>query len=159
MRVASAETRRSTEAIIPRSILAIAAGSLALATAVASAGELSNENRGYGGPLYVGPNFNSSDSYKPQRPAPKPYTVERSSPKRVSKSQETHKATTSDETDTTETTPAKKPAEGEGSTASDPTASSELLKTETAGDGAKTGDVGCKKYSPEIGAAVSVPCE
>ena len=38
----------------------LAAACLAVMTVRASAGEMSYEGRGYGGPLGVGPNFNSS---------------------------------------------------------------------------------------------------
>lgn len=64
--------------------LTIAAASLASMTAIAGAQGPSYESRGYGGPLYVGPNFQAGGQHSPPVYDSKPTTRERDR-KRVNK--------------------------------------------------------------------------
>lgn len=67
-----------------RTNFALAVGlCLALSTASASAGELSYESRGYGGPLYVGPNFQQGGQHSPPVYGPKSSSQERATTKRM----------------------------------------------------------------------------
>ncbi len=89
-----------------KAAFALATVLLAATTAIAVA-EPSYESRGYGGPLGVGPNFHSSESYSsPERSKPKRVYKERSSePKRRSRAVDTD--------DTPKSAPVKKEAENQ----------------------------------------------
>jgi hypothetical protein len=119
------------EAQVPRIIVALAAGVfLALAAVPASAGELSYESRGYGGPLYIGPNFQGGGQHSTPMYGAKP-SMERPAAKRARSLVKRHQApperetSTAKETETAKETPAsteastEKPAESESTKATD----------------------------------------
>ena len=134
-----------------RTNVALAAG-LCLAMAVGPAAA-QNEGRGYGGPLYVGPNFSTGgQSTTPdygakstkkkatvarERVAPKP----RKAP--VEKEVATEKASEPAAEKSTTSTVAQKPAASDAAT------------SETAG----TSPVTCKRFDSTAGQTITVPCQ
>ncbi len=129
---------------------ALAAGvCLALPALAASAGELSYKSRGYGGPLYVGPNFEAGGQHETPLYGSKPGS-QRPAAKRAPAVAKSHKAPEVD----TETS---SPAAAETSTGNDSsTASGASETTDTA---AAPASAPCKKYDPTTGTTITVPCE
>jgi hypothetical protein len=160
---------------------------LALMTAPAFAqGGPSYEGRGYGGPLYVGPNFHlggqysapiygspsyrarSSGEYRRQRSVTRSSRDTREATPKT-KASESKPALT--ETATTENSsvavppadnpePAIKPRDSrpvEKATASPENSS--IAQKDTKAEAADTSHVNCTKYFPAVGMTVSVPCD
>ena len=142
----------------------LAAACLALMTVLASAGEMSYESRGYGGPLGVGPNFRSSGSGSQQR-----YSPQRSS--RQPARRATSKPRPTKEIDTAKTTPATNTNEAEvenenssiarASLETDETGEQTTVEAETkpTAEPAPTNTASCRRYFPSVGKTVSVACD
>jgi hypothetical protein len=132
--------------------VALAAGlCLALAAGPAAA---QNEGRGYGGPLYVGPNFSTGGQSttpdygaKPAKKKKAAVTRERVAPKPrkapVEKEVATEKASEPAAEKSTTSTVAQKPAASDAAT------------SETAG----TSPVTCKRFDSTAGQTITVPCQ
>jgi hypothetical protein len=92
--------------------LVIAAALFALATATASAQDApSYESRGYGGPLYVGPNFQTGGKYSPPTYDSNSYSRERYKERRVYQAPKRHSRPEPEKTHTVKATPANDDAE------------------------------------------------
>jgi hypothetical protein len=136
-----------------RKTFTLAAGlGLALAAAPAWAQGPSYEKRGYGGPLYVGPNFEQGGQHTPpvygtkpakkQAPAKRARNVEKSKPT-AAKEANTEKASTGVPS---ATTAAESPATEKETEAS---ATAEAPATPTT----------CKRFDATSGQTITVPCE
>jgi hypothetical protein len=167
--------------------LAIATASLAAMTIVAAAQGPSYESRGYGGPLYVGPNFQGGGQHSP------PIYGGSSSSKKHYKKKRVHQATKprkeqAKETDTAKSAPKTSPAStevetenssisqaggnpqktgdeksvdtaGTGIVTENSTISRASLETVTTSEPKAKQNVGCKKYFPTAGMTLTVPCD
>ena len=134
-----------------RTNVALAAGMcLALTTVSASAQGPSYEGRGYGGPLYVGPNFEQGGQHSPPAYGTKP------AKKRVP-------AAHAPESTKIRKAPAEKPAEKEVVTEKPATADTlSSTEKEPATDvtpEAAASSTTCKKYDATSGQTITVPCE
>ncbi len=173
-----------------KATLAIAAALLvALTTLVpapAGAQSPSYESRGYGGPLYVGPNFQgggqhstptydrkpSSKRYKKKRT----YRATKSRKTDTSKKTEQAKASPADESVKSENSSISRAATGGDAPGNDDTATVQNENSSIAAGEISTGstpkknasgiepasasrNVGCKKYFPTAGMTLSVPCD
>ncbi len=155
-----------------RTRLAIATAMLVATTGLAAAQSPSYESRGYGGPLYVGPNFKSGG-----QSSPPVYSPNSTSKKRYTKTRQREEPAVK-KTDTAESSEKKSDTNEENSSISRAEANSSPAKIETAKvvesenstisranadtdkDGAKTTqNLGCKKYFPTAAMTLSVPCE
>lgn len=143
-----------------RNVLAFAAVCLALPTACAAGDYMTYEGRGYGGPLGVGPNFNSS---KPS--APKHYrkrTYKKRATTRPSNNN-TETAKSAPEADVPVKKSVKKDTVNQNSSIA--TSAGAPAKTAVHETGAtpaaepQSATVGCKRFIPSIGETVTVPCE
>ncbi len=115
-----------------KATIALATVLLALTTVAATA-EPSYESRGYGGPLGVGPNFHSSDSYgNSERSTPKRVYREPSRDSKKSRSRDVDSDDTAKSVPVTKEAESKKAAETENSTISGAkTVPSETARTDT----------------------------
>jgi hypothetical protein len=156
------------EAIMRTLIVTLAAGlCLAAATISASAQGPSYESRGYGGPLYVGPNFQQGGQHAPPVYGQGPSKSERAAPRRE-RNAKTHKAPSTREAKTekpstpkAESADAAKSASDKKADSENSTISSAALQSD-ASSGAKTDastPVTCKRYIAAVGQTVSVPCD
>lgn len=93
-----------------RKRLVLAAVCLALTPACASAGGLSFESRGYGGPLYIGPNFQQGGQHSTPTYDKPSYRQERYTPPREKVTRE-RRARPAQPVDTAKTAPVEKPEE------------------------------------------------
>jgi len=168
--------------------LTIAAAFLAAMTVFATAGELSYESRGYGGPLYIGPNFHSNDSASPKRSRER-RTYRRTRQREAQPSRDR----TPEKTDTAKASPVKNDGQTENSSLSAPgkdetveTARNTSLNGEVDSENSTLSTLGkdeavevntaeretkakkepetsktvdCKKYFPTAGMTISVPCD
>jgi hypothetical protein len=142
---------------------AVVLGCAALAGS-ASAQGLSYESRGYGGPLYVGPNFQQGGQHAPPVYGQGRTKTERASD-RPERSAKTRKGAPSREAKSEKSTPAAKTAaktdnaaDAENSTI----AAAHVGHTDTAAstlDGAPPAPVTCKRYVAAVGQTVTVPCD
>ena len=145
----------------------------AAATLAASAGELSYESRGYGGPLYIGPNFQEGGQHAPPVYDSKPSHSERSSVRheRVHETSKPRKAKETREAKE-KTAPAEKaaaadeaaPSEKKKAESENSTISSAALHADTADAGVKSkpadaGPITCKRYIAAVGQTVTVACD
>jgi hypothetical protein len=147
----------------------VAAGLCLAVTAVsASAGELSYESRGYGGPLYVGPNFKEGGQYTPPTYGPKSSSQERSTPARERSVSKHRKAAATREADTEKekAAPAAKTATtGKAAESENSTISAAALQTgHTDAEASHKGEASatpttCKRYIAAAGQTVTVPCD
>lgn len=137
-----------------RTDIALAAGMcLVLAAGPAVAQNPTYEGRGYGGPLYVGPNFEQGGQHRPpvygKKPIKKSVTVtrERVAPPKVQK-------VAPEKEDATEKAPepAEKPAT---SAVAEKPVETEATKAETAATTPAT----CKRFDPTAGQTITVPCQ
>ena len=148
-------------------IAALAAGlCLAAMTISASAQGPSYETRGYGGPLYVGPNFQQGGQH-----APPVYGQVRSKSERAATRRErnakTHKAPSTREAKTEKPSTPKAESAAASNSTSDEKADSENSTISSAtlhsDAGSNTTDastpVTCKRYIAAVGQTVSVPCD
>jgi hypothetical protein len=148
-------------------------------TVLASAQGPSYESRGYGGPLYVGPNFQSGGQHAPPVYGPKSSNDYKK--KRATQTSKERKAPAAKETDTAKSAPVESSEQTENSSISlVPGGETSVEKenssishaslegdkpAETGTDGEKADasktsqSVGCKKYFPSAGMTLSVPCE
>jgi hypothetical protein len=132
------------------SVTLMALGSLAL---MASAASAQNESRGYGGPLYVGPNFEKGGQHTT------PDYGFKSSKKAVIKREvvKPHKAPQRPQKEEVATQKEAEPAvEKETTPAKAETSSTSSPATETA---ATSGAATCKKFEPTAGQTITVPCQ
>jgi len=118
-------------------VLAIATACLAAMTAFAAAQGPSYESRGYGGPLYVGPNFKSGGQYTPPSYGPKSSSRARHRKrKRAYQATKERKARAAKTVDTAKATPVDKEVESENSSISSLAGDTDKIsvpkKTETA---------------------------
>jgi hypothetical protein len=130
------------------SVTLMALGSLAL---MASAASAQNESRGYGGPLYVGPNFEKGGQHTT------PDYGFKSSKKAVIKREtaKVRKAPVSREVATTKEAPPVA-AEKEAAAPAAADTSKASPATETA---ASSGPATCKRFEPTAGQTITVPCQ
>jgi hypothetical protein len=144
-------------------VFAIGAGWLAVLTGVALAGP-SYESRGYGGPLYVGPDFHKGGQHETPTYG-----------KRTYKKKKTYKKTRSYQAKKPSKAKAAKKVGDTGATAAtaasvtdDPTNQNSSIAgvtaatTATAGEVQKakaSGPVDCKKYFPAAGITATVDCD
>lgn len=149
--------------------VALAAGlSLAAAIGPVSAQAPSYESRGYGGPLYVGPNFQQGGQYAPPVYGQGTSKSERATTRRE-RSAKAHKAPSTREAKTEKpSTPkadnadAAKSATVKKADSENSTISSAALQSDVASSGTKTDastPVTCKRYIAAVGQTVSVPCD
>jgi hypothetical protein len=162
--------------------LAITAAVLAAMPALAAAQGLSYEGRGYGGPLYIGPNF--KDGSQRSIPVYEPGAPKKSQKKKRSyRAAKPHKKPDVEETQTAKGTTEKGGIESENSSisraadgrvgGSDKTdtaavqnenssiSATKLSTAATAKGGAPSAplNIDCKKYFPTAGVTLSVACE
>ena len=141
---------------------------LALMTVVASAQGPSYESRGYGGPLYIGPNFqqggqNAPPVYGHGSSKAQGATTQRSRNDKSRKTPTTHEATTE------KSKPAPKAAASDTVKAAvtdkadteNSTISSAVVQTDASGTGSKTeaAPPTCKRFVAAVGQTVTVPCD
>jgi hypothetical protein len=162
--------------------LAIAAALLAAMSVLAAAQGPSYESRGYGGPLYIGPNFQHGGQNAPpvynSKSSRKHYKKRRtyrakSRKKRAAKQTETAKSSpekTGVKSENSSISRAAKDAEEKaaaktGDTAAVENENSSISAAELLTGAASKEDapkvkkaVGCKKYFPTAGMTLSVPC-
>ena len=152
-----------------RTNIALAVGLCLAVTASASAQGLSYESRGYGGPLYVGPNFQQGGQHAPPVYGQGPSKSEHATTRR-SRAAKSRKAPATREVATEKSSPAPKAAASEAvqSAATDKKAETEnstisnaALHTDSSSAAAKTDatPVTCKRYIAAVGQTVSVPCD
>lgn len=116
-----------------RTNVALAVGlCLALTTVSASAGALSFESRGYGGPLYVGPNFQGGGQHSPPSYGPKSSSQERATTKRERSTAKSRKAPATREANTEKASPAAEAASIEKPESENSTISSASAPTNNA---------------------------
>jgi hypothetical protein len=154
------------EAIMRTPIVALAAAlCLATATMPTSAQGPSYESRGYGGPLYVGPNFQQGGQHAPPVYGQGRSTSERAATRRE-RNAKTHKAPSTREAE--KPSPSKAESADAAKSASDKKADSEnsTISSATlhsdAGGSARTdtsAPVTCKRYIAAVGQTISVPCD
>lgn len=136
-----------------RTNAALAAG-ICLALAAGPAAAQSNESRGYGGPLYVGPNFSTGGQSttpdygaKPTKKKKATVARERVAPKPrkapVDKDVATEKSSEPAAEKSTASTVAEKPATADAAT------------SETAATSPAT----CKRFDSTAGQTITVPCQ
>jgi hypothetical protein len=117
-------------------VFAIAMVLLVAMTAIASAQGPSYESRGYGGPLYVGPNFKAGGQYTPPSYGPNSSSKKRYNKKRAYQATKKHKARAAKTVDTAKAVPVDTEVESENSSisslAGDTDKASAPEKTETA---------------------------
>ena len=144
--------------------LGIVASFFAIAVFAAQAESPSYESRGYGGPLYVGPDFKSG---KPSAESLRKKPVQRATRKRapvakapIAKTVEPAEDAAAADAVSENSSIAGAPPDA-GTTAVDGTASKAVQKTgEASGDAAQADrKLGCVKYLPAAGITASVPCE
>ena len=153
-----------------RTNIALAAAlCLAGMTVAASAQGLSYESRGYGGPLYVGPNFQQGGQHAPPVYGQGPSKSERATTRR-SRAAKSRKAPATREAATEKSSPARRAAatDAGNSVAIDKKAETENSTISGAalhsdgGNAAAKGEfapVTCKRYVAAVGQTVSVPCD
>ncbi len=167
--------------------VAIAVALLAAMTVCAAAQGPSYESRGYGGPLYVGPNFQSGGQNSPPVYGQGSSSKKHYRKKRVERATKERKtpAVKATDTDTAKSSPEQSDVQNENSGISQATAdtpktgekrtseNTETVENEnssisgaslasgtTAKDEPKAPQkVGCKKYFPTAGMTLSVPCD
>lgn len=133
---------------------------LALAPLPVWAGD--SESRGYGGPLSVGPNFETGEQHDTPT-YDKKSTAKHPTKKRGSTVAKRKKAPAAKDADTEESTEAAKAPSSE--TVEDAGTSTESATSEPAGatspteTAAGTSPPPCKKYVPTLGTTITVPCE
>jgi hypothetical protein len=143
-----------------RTNFAFAAGlCLALATAPALAQGTSNESRGYGGPLYVGPNFEKGGQHAPpiydsksakERAAPKRSVSKAKAPSKKEANTEKGSSEKESSSASSGTVPASgADAEGGPKSDSEPSTTAEAPATPTT----------CKRFDATSGQTITVPCE
>jgi hypothetical protein len=150
-----------------RKVYALVGLCLALTTASASAQGPSYESRGYGGPLYVGPNFQQGGQWSPpiygSGSRERSYSTERHrAPQRIERAQRMPR---SDETAKSAREPSKDKAQNENSSivsiASDKdkvAPVTEFVKSdETKTDTAKTDTAGSRSENSTIASVASTP--
>ena len=150
-----------------RTLIAPLAAGLCLAamTISASAQGPSYESRGYGGPLYVGPNFQQGGQHAPPVYGQGRSTSERAATRRE-RNAKTHKAPSRREAEKpspskAESADAAKSASDKKADSENSTISSAILHSD-AGSSTKTDastPVTCKRYIAAVGQTVSVPCD
>jgi hypothetical protein len=153
--------------------IAITAGvCFVIMTAAASAGDLSYESRGYGGPLYVGPNFQQGGQHSPPVYGPKS-SSERTAPVRRERVTKTRKAPKTQDAETEKSTPAvkstaesqsapsekKAPAQSENSTISTAALPSDSKPSDAGVKATAAAPTTCKRFIAEVGKTVDVPCD
>jgi hypothetical protein len=160
--------------------LAIAAAALAAMSALAAAQGPSYESRGYGGPLYVGPNFQAGGQHSPPVYEPKS-SSKHYKKRRTRQATKPRKEPATKEAATAKGSPEKSGASDENSSISRAAGQEKAeskppvgVETENSSISAaelSTGttakepppevrkSVGCKKYFPTAGMTLSVPCE
>lgn len=141
-----------------RTVLALAAGLWAvLATAPALAQGPSYEKRGYGGPLYVGPNFEKGGQHAPPDYSVKPLK------KRVKPAQTVSKGKAAKEVTEKDTTAAKPSSANPGANtdgaASTPAGESPAKDGSEPSATAAVPSTSCKRFDPTSGQTITVPCE
>jgi hypothetical protein len=157
------------EAIMRILIVAFAAGlCLAAATVSASAQGPSYESRGYGGPLYVGPNFQQGGQHAPPvygqgRSKSERATTRRSHTAKSRSAPATREAKTEKPSSTpkSESADAAKSAGDKKADSENSTISSAALQSDS-NTGAKAEvatPVTCKRYVAAVGQTVTVPCD
>lgn len=136
---------------------------------VASAQGPSYESRGYGGPLYVGPNFQQGGQHAPPVYGQGSSKTQRATTQR-SRGVKSRKAPATREVNREKSSPAPKPAASDTVKAAvtvkaeteNSTISSAGLQTEASGTGPETetrAPPTCKRFIAAIGQTVTVPCE
>jgi hypothetical protein len=163
--------------------LAIAAAVLAAMSVLAAAQGPSYESRGYGGPLYVGPNFQHGGQHSP--PVYNSKSSRKHHKRRRTYRAKSHKKRTVKQTETAKGSPEKsgvksenssisrtaKDAEEKAAAKTDDTAAVKNENSSISAAELNTGatskkedapraqkKVGCKKYFPTAGMTLSVPC-
>lgn len=167
--------------------LAIAAAGLAAMSVLAAAQGPSYESRGYGGPLYVGPDFqhggqHSAPIYEPnaskkRHKKRRTYRAKRSNKKRATRQTETAKSAPEKDAPEkggvkSENSSISRAADGQAgssdkvdtATIHNENSSISAAEIDTGATSKKAApkikkNVGCKKYFPTAGVTLSVPCE
>lgn len=155
-----------------RTNFALAAGlCLVLTTVSVSAQGPSYESRGYGGPLYVGPNFQQGGQWSPPSYGPKSSSQERATTKRARSTAKSRKAPAEQEANTEKASPATedssnaKTAETENSTISSASLQADTTDAETnaepgpKAEAAAASPATCKRFIAAAGKTVTVPCD
>jgi hypothetical protein len=161
---------------------------LGLTSLTASAGEPSYESRGYGGPLYIGPNFQQGGQHSPptygsgyharsrEERAPRhvakkkstshEIVTETTAPVEKSAPAESKPAVTkaAEKTDTDKSTPKTADAENSSITTAARTDTAEVTgatasKPATDPEAAPSTPTGCKRFVAAVGAIITVPCD
>jgi hypothetical protein len=158
----------SEEAIMRTLIVALTVAlSVAVAAISASAQGPSYESRGYGGPLYVGPNFQEGGQHAPPVYGQGRSTSERAAPRRESGAK-VRKAPSTREVKTEKPSPPKaesadatKSADNKKADSENSTISSASLHSDAGSDvkAEASTPVTCKRYIAAVGQTVSVPCD
>lgn len=172
-----------------RTDFALAAGlCLVLTTVSVSAQGPSYESRGYGGPLYVGPNFQQGGQWSPPSYGPKSSSQERATTKRARSTAKSRKAPAEQEANTDKASPvaedssnenensaiaggpisadkANAAAESENSTISSASLQADTTDAETdaepgpKAEAAAASPATCKRFIAAAGKTVTVPCD
>jgi hypothetical protein len=140
-----------------RTCFALAAGLIVTVSAFpASAGGPSYEGRGYGGPLYVGPNFEQGGQHAPPVYGNKPAaSKERAVKKRVHEVTKTREAPAAKEADTEKDSSDKAATAGTGG----PVAASVEDTGGKATAAAPAAPATCKHFDATSGQTITVPCK
>ena len=161
---------------------------LGLTSLTASAGELSYESRGYGGPLYIGPNFqaggqhspptygsessssgyhsNSREERAPRHVAKKKSTTHETVTEKAATPADTKPAVTkaAEKTDTDKATSKTADTENSSITTASRTDTAEVTGTAESKhvadpEAAPSSPSGCKRFVAAVGAIITVPCD
>jgi hypothetical protein len=168
--------------------VAIAVALLAAMTVCAAAQGPSYESRGYGGPLYVGPNFQSGGQNSPPVYGQGSSSKKQYRKRRVERATTERKAPAAKATDTAKSSPKQSDVQSENSSIAGAAADTHKTGEESTAETTKTTNtvenenssisgaslasdttakdepkaaqkVGCKKYFPTAGMTLSVPCD
>jgi hypothetical protein len=139
---------------------------LPVLTVAAAAQGLSYESRGYGGPLYVGPNFQQGGQHAPPVYGQGASKTERATTRR-SRAAKSRKAPATREATTEKSSPAPKAAASDTVKAAatdkaeteNSTISSAGLQTDAGTKAEAASPPTCKRFVAAVGQTVTVPCD
>jgi hypothetical protein len=154
--------RSAEEAQVMRTVVALAAG-LCLALATTPAPAQSAKGRDYGGPLYVGPNFEKGGQHAPPDYGSSKPNKERAAPKRAKPERSVSKGKAAKEANTEKgSADEKSSAVSSGSAPASDGDAEASPKADTdpgATAGATAQPTTCKRFDATSGQTITVPCE